>query len=286
MKKVTKYLLILLTLVCFFVWASVAKSPQDNFVHLYILNVGQGDAILIERGEYQILIDGGPDDKVLSELGRVMPALDRTIEQVILTHPHADHLTGLNQVLDRYAVGTLYTNGVLYDSNTYMNFLDKLKQKNIEAVTPKSFSEVPVFESGSIKFIWPGEQFKDQKADDLNETSIVTQFCYFAYCALLTGDVQVDKQVELLALAKSKNIDLKSDLLKVSHHGSINGTNQALLDTVLPKLAVISVGAENKFGHPHAGVIDLLNLNSIKIFRDDRDGGLDFAFSVDGIIKK
>lgn len=286
MKKVTKYLLTTLILVCLFVWTSVVRSPKDNFAHLYVLNVGQGDAILIERGDYQILIDGGPDDKVLSELGRVMPTYDRTLEKVILTHPHADHLTGLNQVLDRYTVEELYTNGVTYDSNTYMNFLDKLKTKNINSKTPESFSKIQIFEDGSFEFLWPGEQYKGIKADDLNETSIVSRFCYFNYCALLTGDIQTDKQAELITQAKNQNLDLKSDLLKVAHHGSTNGTNQSLLDVVQPKMAAISVGVDNKFGHPHAGTIDLLNSNNIKIFRTDRDSDLDFAFSPDGIVEK
>lgn len=286
MKKITKLTLIFLVLVCFFIWASVAKSPHDNFVHLYVLDVGQGDSILIERGDYQILVDGGPDDKVLTELGKVMPTSDRKIEKVVLTHPHADHLTGLNQVLDRYEIGMIYTSGVAYDSNTYANFLNKVKEKNISYEVPKMFEKVSVFDDGSLEFLWPGDQFQDKTIEDLNNTSIVSKFCYFSACALLTGDVQIAGQTEMLMLSQNNNVSLVSDLLKISHHGSINGTNQALLDAVKPKFAVISVGADNKFGHPHAVVIDLLNANKIPFFRTDRDKTIEFAFSASGMIKK
>jgi beta-lactamase superfamily II metal-dependent hydrolase len=113
MKKTLSNLsLIILALVAFLVWHEIAKSPSENGAEFYFFDVGQGDASLIQINDYQILIDGGPDDSVLNKLGDVMPVYDKEIEVMILSHPHADHLIGLNQVLDRYQVDKIYLSGV------------------------------------------------------------------------------------------------------------------------------------------------------------------------------
>ena len=304
MKKVTQTVLILLVLVLIFVWTEVVKSPHDDSVHIYFLNVGQGDAELIEKGNTQILIDGGPDDKVLSELGKVMPASDRKIETVILTHPHADHLTGLNQVLDRYEVGTIYSNGTLYTTNGYLEFLSKIKDKKIDYQIPEIDQEIKLFDNSSLTFLWPGRQYVGATVENANNASEVTRFCYFSHCALLTGDIETDEQAKMFASCHSElvsesqktlkqvqgdnNCDniFESELLKIPHHGSTNGTNQTLLDMVKPKHAIIEVGADNKFGHPHAATIDLLKSANLETFRTDRDGTVEFIINQNGIVKK
>lgn len=104
---IKKYFLTVLVLLFFFVAAEIAKSPQPDGAEIYFLDVGQGDSELIQKGDFQILIDGGPNDKVLAEIGRIMPLTDRKIDIIILTHPHADHLRGINLLLDRYTIGTI-----------------------------------------------------------------------------------------------------------------------------------------------------------------------------------
>jgi len=284
MKTVTKIILGLLILVCFAVWAEVTRSPGINNVSMYFFDVGQGDAILIEKGNYQILIDGGPDDKVLFELGKVMPPSDKKIESVILTHPHADHLTGINQVLDRYEVGTLYSSGVTHTTDGYLEFLNKLKEKNVEVKVPKVNEEIVPFENSDLTFLWPGEQYKEQNIDNLNNSSEVVQFCYFLQCAFLAGDIESDAQNEMLANIGEQ--DILSEILKMPHHGSINGLNQALLDTVKPKYAVISVGKDNSFGHPADVVLQALKENNIETFRTDQMGTIIFSFNEAGMVRK
>jgi len=126
MKTATKVILSALILIAVFIWTSLARSPESAGVNIYFFDVGQGDAELIQNGDYQILIDGGPSDEILSKLGEAMPIADRNIEIMILSHPHADHLVGLNQVLERYNVEKIYSSGVLHTSNEYLEFLEKV----------------------------------------------------------------------------------------------------------------------------------------------------------------
>jgi competence protein ComEC len=297
-------------LIAVFVWVTIAKSPSDGAVHVFFLSVGQGDSELIQKGNYQILIDGGPDDKVLQEIGKVMPLTDRKIETVILTHPHADHLAGLNQILDRYEIGTIYSGGALYTTNGYLEFLGKIKDKKIDYQIPEVGQELKPYDNASLKFLWPGKQYQEKTVENSNNTSEVAKFCYFDHCALFTGDIETDEQAKmfdhysssppvggplsegtgssstLTDAEASNNNFFESELLKIPHHGSTNGINQLLLEKVKPKYAIIEVGTDNKFGHPHTVVLDLLKTVNINTFRTDRDGTIEFVFNQSGIVKK
>ncbi|MCL5410961.1 MAG: MBL fold metallo-hydrolase [Patescibacteria group bacterium] len=312
MTKITKIFFSLLITLAVFIWVAVVRSPSGTGCNIYFFDVGQGDAALIEKGNFQILIDGGPDDKILSEIGKAMPLTDRKIEVVILTHPHADHLVGINQILDRYEVGKIYSTGVIHTTNAYLEFLDKINPpaggKNISLEVPDVAEEITPFDNGKLRFLWPGKRDVGKSAEDnnLNNTSLVSRFCYFDHCVLLPGDLETDGQEEMFSYYSSKQSEVpaeksannnsqpsasnnnifQSEILKVAHHGSVNGTNQKLLDIVKPKFAVISVGADNKFGHPHAGTLDLLQKANIQYYRTDRDGTVEFNLSEQGIVKE
>lgn len=284
MKGTTKLILGLLIVVLIYLWAEIAKSPATNNLNLYFLNVGQGDAELIQKGDFQILIDGGPDDSVLSEVGKIMPLSDRKIDIIILSHPHADHLVGINEILKRYEVGQIYTSGSITTSNQYLDFLNTVKSKNIPLSVPQIGEKLVVFDTAQLTFLWPGEKFKGMSGDNLNDTSEIIRFCAESHCADFLGDIEVDEQELMFGDLKTKGINYQAELLKISHHGSTNGTNAATLDEINPKFAVIEVGADNKFGHPHAGVIDLLNSRNIQILRTDRDGTIRFSVTSDGFV--
>jgi len=289
MKKWTRIILGVLVLAAVFIWIEVAKSPtadiSDQNAHLFFFSVGQGDSELIQKGNIQVLIDGGPDDRVLSELGKVMPVSDRKIETVILTHPHADHITGLNSILDRFEIGTIYYTGVSSDSNAYKEFLAKVKKKNILLKIPQTGEVDNLFSNGVLTFLWPGEKFNGQNLENLNNSSEVVSFCYFSHCSLYLGDIETDEQAPMISYYSNKDA-LHTEILKIAHHGSVNGTNQTILDAVKPAYAVIEVGADNMYGHPHASTIDLLNKNNIKYFRTDRDGTVEFVVNETAIINK
>lgn len=290
MKTLTKAILASLILILAFVLAEIAKSPSvnSNSVQIFFFDVGQGDSALIQKGDFQILIDGGPDDKILAELGRAMPLTDKKIEMMILSHPHADHITGFNNVLDRYQVGQIYSGGVVSTSSQYLNFLNKIKEKNIKYSVPNTEDLVDLFTGGKLEFLWPGIKYKETTIDNLNNSSEVMRFCYLSACALFTGDIELEEQNLMLDYySKLLQTDkLKSEVLKIPHHGSSNGANMNLYNAVSPKYAVISVGVNNQYGHPHVMTLDLLKRAGIQIFRTDQDGTVKLQFSQNGIEKE
>ena len=209
------YLLIFLALLALAIWSVYFKEPDEN-LHIFVLDVGQGDAILIQKTNYQILIDGGPNDSVIAQLGKVMPIEDREIEEVILTHPHADHVSGLVDVLSRYKVDKVKYNGIEYDSGIYKNFLIEIKAKNIPISTPKIGETESVFDQGKITFLWPGENAESYK-DNLNNTSEVMRFDYGDFSALFPGDCEIECWQGIIA--NNKNLIANVVFLKVAHHG-------------------------------------------------------------------
>jgi len=270
------YILIFLALLTLTIWSVYFKEP-DNNVHIYVLDVGQGDAQLIQKGNYQILIDGGPDDSVIAELGKVMPVEDREIEEMILTHPHADHVTGLVDVLSRYKVDKVVYSKVVYASNIYKTFESKIQEKNIPTSAPKIGDKESVFDIGVITYIWPGDNV-DVYKDNLNNTSEVIRFDYGNFSGLFTGDT------EMLAWQKiiSDNKKLISNILflKVAHHGSNTGSADTNISIINPKIASISCGQNNRYGFPHKETLEPLQKIGADIYRTDLLGTLDI--SLDG----
>lgn len=259
------------------VWVAFFTSVRgdaDNNLKIYFLNVGQGDAeyIKMPSGE-DILIDGGPDDKVLNELGKVMDFGDRKIDLVILTHPHADHLTGLVDVINRYEIGEVWDSGVEYPSATYDRFKNDVKTKNI----PEKFvvaGDEKNYENGNIKFqvLYPLSSEKNKTIDNLNNATVVTSLENNKFSALFMGDLEKSVPLKL-----NKNYTV----LKVAHHGSENGLSEDLLKVIRPAIAVIEVGQNNKFGHPTKTVIDLLKNYAVQIYRTDQNGTV--VISSDGV---
>lgn len=279
-----KIFFIVMLLILVAIWAEIAKSPDNNCSKIYFFDVGQGDATMIVKDDYEILIDGGPDNKVLVEIGNVMPLGDKKIEAVILTHPHADHVVGLNQILENYQIEKVYISGVLHTSNQYLEFLQKIKDSEIATEVPELNYKFEPFEGAFLEFLWPGNNYNQKEAENLNNSSLLTRFCYLEKCAVFMGDQETDEQE--IMFANNKEADYRADILKVSHHGSSNGTNQKLLDAIQPKYAIISVGADNRYGHPHVKTLDLLNKFGIKLFRTDRDGTVEMVFEQNNIIVK
>lgn len=267
------YLLIFLALLVLAIWSVYFKEP-DNNLHIFILDVGQGDAELIQKGNYQILIDGGPDDSVIAELGKVMPVEDREIEEVILTHPHADHVAGLVDVIERYKVNKIEYSGIEYDSNIYKNFLAKVKNKNIPISTPKIGETESVFDQGKITFLWPGDNAQSY-IDNLNNTSGVFRFDYGNFSALFPGDCEVECWQGIIT--SNKNLISNIVFLKVAHHGSRNGSNDENIGIMSPKITAISLARDNKFGFPHKEAINALQKIGADIYRTDLQGTINIS---------
>lgn len=264
-KKFGRYILLSLFLLAVLVWVAVFQTPNSN-LHLFFFDVGQGDAIFIQRKNFQILIDGGPDTKVLSRLGRVMPFYDRKIEYVILTHPHSDHIVGLIEVLKRYQVGQVLATDAPHTTGEYLEFLKLIKEKNLSfdlAIKGKKIETAQI----SLEILHPDKSFKQVQIDNLNNTSVVSRLSFLNFSAILTGDAE---KIILDKLSNEMPDKLSANVLKISHHGSEDGLDSLFLKKVSPELAIISVGKDNQFGHPSIKTLKLLE--HIKTFRTDQNG--------------
>lgn len=269
-RKIT-YSIIFSLFVIFLVLAGMIAQTESKNLKVIFLNVGQGDATLIEQGDKQILIDGGPDGKVvMEELGKYIPFWDREIEAVIATHPDADHITGLISVMENYKVDAVIDNAARSDSQAYQKYLNIIKQKDIPRLRGKSGMNLRL-DAAKLAVLYPCDSLENNP-NDTNADSIVAKLETGKNSFLLTGDFPTEKDQALL----SAGFDLRADVLKVSHHGSKAATSQTFLDAVKPTEAVISVGQGNCYGHPTAEVLDRLRADRIKILRTDERGDVEY----------
>ena len=253
-------------------WWAVWEGGKPPKFRVIFYDVGQGDSIFIEDEErHQILIDGGEGKTVLSKLGKVMPFFDRSLDVVILTHPNRDHLGGLIEVLERYKVDRVIYNGVESDDEYYKRFKEIIARKNIAVSFPRYGEHIMLASNTHLDFLFPLEDLKDKKVKDLNNTSIVCRLARGEKEYLLMGDAGQDEEAELI----SNNVYLKSDVLKVGHHGSKNSTSENFLKAVEPQAAIISVG-KNTYGHPNEAALKRLQDFGAQILRTDEKGDIKY----------
>ncbi len=252
-----------------------AANMPDNNLHVSFLNVGQGDAILIHKGNQQVLIDGGPSPQAITlELGKKMPFWDRTIELVVLTHPHPDHVTGLVEVLNRYKVKQVLYPDLDYDSSTYDAWLRLVEEKDIKYTIAQAGQEIDLGDGVVIEVLNPQTPLLCNTESDIHNNSVVLRISRDKVSFLLTADIQQEAEFELIA----RRASLNSTVLKVAHHGSNASTTPEFLAAVNPQVAVISVGKDNPFGHPSDEVITRLTekLGSENIYQTDEQGTIEF----------
>jgi competence protein ComEC len=251
-----------------------AITMPDDELHVSFLDVGQGEAILIQQGHQQVLIDGGPSPQMLAmELGERMPFWDRTIELVVLTHPHEDHLSGLVEVLERYRVEQVLYPYLEYDSPLYNQWQELIEQKDIASTPAQAGQEIDLGDGIIMTVLHPPATLMEGTGSDLNNNSVVLRLEMGRVSFLFTGDIEWEAECRLLAAGA----ELDCTVLKVGHSGSLTSTSADFLAAASPQAAVISVG-ENPYGHPHDDVLTRL-LDEIEeeyIFRTDNDGTIEF----------
>jgi len=261
--------LISLFIIATIVWIFVFTQENNKFLKVEFFDVGQGDAEFIETPlKQQIFIDGGPDMSVLEKLGRVMPFYDRYIDLVILTHPEADHLNGLIEVLKRYNVGAVITTGIIRDTQEYKEWTNILKEKNTPIFVAKAGGIIDLGNDINLNILYPLENLAGKKMSDTNNNSIVSQLVYGNFEALFTGDIEKSAENKLV----NAGINLNSDILKIAHHGSKTSTSDAFLKAVNAILAIIEVGKDNSYGHPHQEVLE--RLKNLNILQTGKDGDI------------
>jgi competence protein ComEC len=250
--------------------SSIAAAGQMS---LSVFDVGQGDSILAQEGDKQILIDGGPDSTVLERLGNTMPAGDREIDLVILTHPHSDHVNGLAQVLSRYKVDKILATDVTAPIVSFRTWRELIAKDKIPVDDPQKVKtekvgdmEYDVLSAGMQAGIRGSEH--DGNSDGLNDSSIVGMLKFGSRRFLLMGDATTVIENKLM----SAGDELKADFLKVGHHGSTYSTSEKFIDAVSPAFAATSVGAKNPYGNPAWRVMQLVKNKAITGYRTDENG--------------
>jgi competence protein ComEC len=257
-KKLSIVLLITLILSSF-----TLASPAPLSIHF--VDVGQADCILVHTpGGHNMLVDAGNNadaDAVTTYLSRQGV---KKVDVLVGTHPHEDHIGGLDVVIKQFQTGKIYMPKVSTNTKTFRDVLLAIKDKGLKISSPIPGNTIDLDPAVQVKALAPNSS----KYEDLNNYSIVLKVIYGKTSFLLTGDAERESEKEMLA----KGYDLKVDLLKVGHHGSSSSTSAAFLRAVAPKYAIISVGADNKYGHPSQTTIKRLQRAGVKIYRTDING--------------
>ena len=267
-------------------WMAVLSSPDsrlagvlaapDGRLTVEVFDVGQGDAVFIRTPDGQkLLVDGGPDGQVIEqELGEALPFWDRKLDMVLLTHPDSDHLSGLLSVVERYDVGQVVESPVEAETELSEAWRALLDEKDVPYREIEAGGWIDLGRGARLQILGPPEQAITGTSADRNNNSLVLKLTWGDVSFLLTGDVEAAGEAALL----DERVDLRATVLKVAHHGSAYSTSQALLDAVRPVVSVISVGADNDFGHPASSTLE--RLDDTIVYRTDQQG--DVTFSTDG----
>lgn len=270
-RKLSILLILFLFSVNLIVWQIIFYLNGDNSLEVTFFDIGQGDAIFIETPyRNQILIDGGPNSMILEKLAKEMPFWDKTIDLIILTHPEADHITGLLSVLESYNVKRILWTGIVRDTSQYEKWKEMIEKENAEIIIAHSSQGIKI---GNVflNILYPFESLEGEEIKNSNDTSIVSRLRFGNNSFLFTGDITKVSENKIIS---KEDGNLNSDVLKVSHHGSKTSTSAEFLENVLPDIAVISCGKDNSYGHPHEQVLKSLEELGINILRTDQNGDI------------
>lgn len=269
----------------------VITQWPDSKLHLVVCDVGQGDAILLTQGFSQVLVDGGPNNKILNCLSEHMPFWDRNIELVVATHPDKDHIAGLIFVTDRYKTDQFVSINEANNTTVFENLRAMIQQSQIPVHVAQKGEQIEV---GKIKLkvlspdkseknflVWQERQESQNNKQILgasanasdtstNDQSLVLRVSFGEFDVLLTGDIGISIEKKIIGEDNLSGVEV----LKVSHHGSRYGTSQEFLEVLSPQLATISVG-KNQWGHPADEVLVRLESAGVKILRTDLFGNVE-----------
>jgi len=283
------FALIISSIILFIIFLS---SSQNSITALVFCDVGQGDGIYLRiKNQTDILVDAGPDRKILDCLGKNMPFFDRTIELAIISHAQKDHFGGLLYILDRYDVKKIWMSGVHGNSRSFRELLEKIDAKRILLEFPKA-GEISILSGAKIDFFWPSDSFilknsffdsytqppLRQTALDLNNFSLIFSLQLTGKRILFTGDTSplVLSKLLNMPIGTQDQSKLKSEILKIPHHGSKKGLSVEFLKLADPIYGVISAGKNNSYGHPEKNILDMLEAQGVKVRRTDLEGDIVF----------
>jgi len=264
------HLVIILCLSVFSFSTHSIASQKDGLLKVYFFDIGQGDSIFIETPSgHQLLIDGGPGNTVLSKLGEVMPFYDKDIDVVVVSHPHADHIVGLINILNRYDVKNIVEAKESYNSSEFKAWQEAVKNENANNVEAVAGKVIDLGDGVTLTILHPFESVAGDNPKNPHDDVVVAMLKYKDLEIILTGDMEIRVERRLIM----EGYDLDSDVLKIGHHGSKSSSSVNWLTAVSPKQAVISVGRDNRYGHPHQEVLE--RLSNTEILRTDEKGNIE-----------
>ncbi len=253
---------------------SASSMPEPGHLDLRMLNVGQGDAILIQTSEQTVLIDTSDVDEREKLRSELQKAGVRKIDKVILTHPHADHIGGMELLLKEFQVGEVYDNGMLSTSKLYIGYRKALKAKGIPCHALKAGDVLDFGDHISFQVFAPSAEqvqkgSKKGYKHDPNNESVTGKLVFGTFSMMFTGDAETKEEESMLARYQK---DLKASVLKAGHHGSKTSSSNVFLRAVQPEAVLISCGAGNDYGHPHKEAMKRFRALKLKIFETDKNG--------------
>lgn len=250
----------------------IYTPPETNFnlLNVHYIDVGQADCILLDSSGHYMLIDAGNNDDADLIIDYLQKEGVEKLDYVFGTHPHEDHIGSLDTVINEFDIDNIYMPKKEHTSKTFEDVLTAILEKDMKVTAPVS-GETIDFNGVKVEILAPVKEY-----DDLNNNSIILKVTSGNISFLFTGDAEAESENDIL----SKNFDLDSDILKVGHHGSDTSTTEDFLDSVSPGIAIISVGADNSYGHPDKTTIEKLNKRNIEIYRTDLNGTI--IISTDG----
>ncbi len=247
-------------------------AASDNTLKVHFIDVGQGDAILIQTPAGQnMLVDAGENDKGHVVVNYLISQGVQDLDAVVGTHPHSDHIGGLDTVINNFPVKSVYMPKATNNTASFRDVLTAVKNKGLTISTAKAGVVLPL-DGIDCRFLAP---VKDAY-EELNDYSGVIRMEYGSHSFLLTGDAGTESEAQIL----NSSVNLKSTVLKVGHHGSYSSSSGKFLKAAAPQFAIIMLGKDNKYGHPHTQTLSRLTGAGVKIFRTDQNGTI--VFITDG----
>jgi DNA internalization-related competence protein ComEC/Rec2 len=256
------------------------SPPQDStpadatgVLQVSFLDVGQADSILIKLpGGKTMLIDAGNNDDGKTVVNFLKSHGVKNLDVLVGTHPHEDHIGGMDDVIEAFDIEKIYMPKVTTTTRTFKDVLRAAEKKNLKITAARGGMSIPLEEGLKADILAPNSS----RYEELNNYSIVIKITYKDTSFLFTGDAEKLSEQEML----KKRYDLRADVLKVAHHGSSSGTSEEFLSAVSPEYAVISVGRNNDYGHPHRETMRRLTAHGVKVYTTADNGNL--LFSSDG----
>lgn len=243
---------------------SVNTSSQSNELKVHYIDVGQGDSILVQTKDKNILIDAGTRKNSNNLISYLKKQNIKKLDYVIATHPHEDHIGGMPKVIEEFEISNFYAPKKTANTKIFKDMILQLKNKNLKINVAKEGVSLDLSNNSTLDFLAP---IKDSY-ENINDYSAVVKLTHGNTKFLFTGDAEKTSEKDII----NSKADLSADVLKVGHHGSHTSSSKEFLDKVNPKTAIISCGKNNDYGHPHKETMKELNKRNIKVYRTDIDG--------------